>query len=111
MSKTYNSTENLGCQQRLDILGREEQRGPGIDEHQAHDDSPAVSETLRDPAVDKEANELADVGTLGGFRVSVCILRAHSNLGAQLRTSRRPPRAARAVPCRACHATRSHSAI
>jgi hypothetical protein len=60
----YNTAENLGRQQRLDILGGKKQRSPCIDKHQGHDSCPAVSKPFRHPAVDDQADKLPNIGTL-----------------------------------------------
>lgn len=61
---SYNAAQDLSRQQCLDVLGREEQGCPGIDEHQAHNDGPSVPELLRHPAVDHETDEFSNVGSL-----------------------------------------------
>lgn len=61
---SYNAAKNLGCQQRLDILSREKQRRPSVDQHQTSNHCPAVTEFLRYVTVDEQPNEFADIGTL-----------------------------------------------
>jgi len=61
---TYNAAQNLGCQERLHVLGREEQRRPGNDENQTTNHCPSVSDALRHPAVEQQTDQLSNVGAL-----------------------------------------------
>ena len=61
---SYDAAEDLGREKGLHILSREEQSRPSVDKHQAHDDSPAIPEPFRHPAVDEEADKFANIGAL-----------------------------------------------
>ena len=70
---SHDTTQDLGCQQGLHILGREEERRPSIDEHQTRNHGPAISKPLRDPAVDEETDQLANIGALCRVHRSVML--------------------------------------
>lgn len=53
---SYNSTENLGGQKSLDILGCKEQGCPGNDECETGNDSVAITKSLRYIAIDQQAD-------------------------------------------------------
>ena len=62
--KAYNTAQNLGRQQGLDILRRKEERRPRNDEHETSNHCPSVSNTLRYPAVEQQADQFSHVGAL-----------------------------------------------
>jgi len=60
----YDTAQDLRCQQGLYILGREKECRPSVDEHQTHNHGPAIPKSLRDPAVNEETDQLANIGAL-----------------------------------------------
>lgn len=59
------TAENLGDQQGLDVLRGEEDGDEAGEANKGGDDGPAVAETLRDVAVDEEADDFADGDAVG----------------------------------------------
>lgn len=63
--RTYrNTAENLSDEERLDILGSEEDGGEAHEQGETADDGPTVTKLLGDPAVDEETDDGADVCTV-----------------------------------------------
>jgi hypothetical protein len=63
----YDAAENFGHQQSFHVLCREEKSRPASNECQAADDGIPVPEAFGNPAVDQQADKLANVGALGIF--------------------------------------------
>ncbi len=78
----YNTAKNFGREKRLHILRREEESRPGVDKHQAADDSPAIAEPFRHPAIDEKPDELPDIGTLERVHRLAVMLRS-AEMGAR----------------------------
>ncbi len=56
--RTYRNTEeNLSDEERLDILGSEEDGGEAHEQGETADDGPTVTKLLGDPAVDEETDD------------------------------------------------------
>lgn len=64
-----NTSQNFRSQQRLDVRGGEEDGGPRRDQDETSHNSIAISETFRGPAIDEEANNFSDVGTVTQTRL------------------------------------------
>jgi hypothetical protein len=66
-----NTAQNLGDKQSLDVLsGKEDGCKTGYTDKACHDGI-TVAETLRDPAIDEETNDLTTVSSLFELLISV----------------------------------------
>ena len=65
----WDTAQDLRDKKSLHILGSEEDRGETHEKDQTADDGVAVAKPLRDPAVNEETNDGANIGTVTQARL------------------------------------------